>query len=75
MWIGRKEFNELCEQVGAHGNRIYMLEKLLEKKAQERTDVLRESMDLEKKKHKEMHEFFHELEKKIEEEKNIDEVN
>ncbi len=40
MWIGRKEFDALCEQVGRQGNRIYQLEQTLRKADAKRMQLM-----------------------------------
>jgi len=70
MWISRSSFDELMKIVRNQEGRLVNLEGLVSKKLDDRMDLLRESMDLENQKHKEMKEFFGEIKKFNKEHKN-----
>ena len=67
MWIGRKEFDELCEKVGRYGNRIYQLEQLLKKADAKRIQLMEKSIKLLENHEEKYENFLSSINKKIEE--------
>jgi len=67
MWIGRKEFDALCEQVGRYGNRIYQLEQTLKKADAKRMQLMEKSIKLQENHEEKYDDFLSLINKKIEE--------
>jgi RNA binding exosome subunit len=67
VWIGRKEFDELCEQVGRYGNRIYQLEQTLKKADAKRMKLMEKSIKLQENHEEKYENFLTSINKKIEE--------
>jgi len=67
VWIGRKEFDALCEQVGRHGNRIFKLEQLLSKSNEKRMQLMEKSIKLQENHEEKYDDFLTSINKKIEE--------
>jgi len=67
MWIGRKEFDELCEKVGRYGNRIHILEQTLRKADAKRMQLMEKSIKLQENHEEKYDDFLTSINKKIEE--------